>query len=45
MFGWVGDVLSQVGEAIAPSVDAPIDHFKSHWKAIKAFYIDEKCKK
>jgi hypothetical protein len=42
-FEGVGDVLNAVSEVIAPSVDTPLEDFKTHWNAIRYYYNDQNC--
>eukprot|EP01113_Clastostelium_recurvatum_P003702 TRINITY_DN11619_c0_g1_i2.p1 TRINITY_DN11619_c0_g1~~TRINITY_DN11619_c0_g1_i2.p1 ORF type:complete len:830 (-),score=231.43 TRINITY_DN11619_c0_g1_i2:7-2454(-) len=42
LFSTAGSYLNSFGEVLAPSSQSALDDLKNHWRAIKAFYIDQK---
>lgn len=43
LFESASALWDSVGEVLAPSVKTPLEDFKSHWRAIRNFYIDQNC--
>ncbi len=37
----VSKLFAAFGEVLAPTLHTPLEDFRSHWKAIKKFYIDK----